>query len=117
MTPLDVIASPLFAFLLSLVVAYSTYLLGKRIAPELVKTVNKVAPYACGEYFPPKRLPVRIIFFKYAALFMVFDVVSLVIAFSMGVPPAHPYRRTIITLTGLYCAVLLAALFTLIKRG
>ncbi len=113
---LELIASPAFAFLISILTALSIYLFGKMIAPPFRPNKDKVAPYACGEYFPPRIIPMRILFFQYAVLFLIFDITSMIIIFSMGVPPLDPFRLNIIYLVSLYVLVALLALYVSVRR-
>lgn len=93
----------------ALVVALSAYALHRRIAPNPPKSPDKLAPYACGEYLPPERVPIRVLFFKYACLFLILDVVALLLAFTLGSPPP-PQREVVKYLALTYGLVALAAI-------
>lgn len=93
----------------SLALALSAYVLHKRVAPNPPKSSDKLAPYACGEYLPPDRVPIRVLFFKYACLFLILDVVALLLAFTLGNPPP-PQRSVVRHLALTYGLVALAAI-------
>lgn len=44
----------------------------------------KLQPYACGEELPPEQVPVSIHMFDFAAFFLIFDVISIVLIFSFS---------------------------------
>ncbi|OYT38722.1 MAG: hypothetical protein DRJ44_03095 [Thermoprotei archaeon] len=112
----EIVASPAFAFLLSFATAISIYILGKKLAPAFSPNKDKIAPYACGEYFPPEKVPMRIIFFQYAVLFLIFDIVSMLVVFSMGLPYWDPVRLNVIHLVFIYILTALLALYILGRR-
>ena len=102
------------AVLVSFLVACATYFTGKMIGAKGEKTPAKLDPYACGEDFPPEKAPISIHVFDFAALFMVFDVVALVIALSMGI---SIYEEPIVlALVLLYAVVVFISLFVLAMR-
>ncbi|HDD63609.1 MAG TPA: NADH-quinone oxidoreductase subunit A [Thermoprotei archaeon] len=113
---LEIIASPVFAFFLALLTTLSIYYLGRKIAPPFRPNKDKVAPYACGEYFPPEKVPMKIIFFQYATLFLVFDIVAMLLVFSMGIPREDPLRMNVVYMVVLYIAVVLLTLYVLMRR-
>ncbi len=90
------------------------YLLGGRLSVKAPKSKMKLEPYACGESFPPARSPIRLLLFNFAALFMVFDVIALFLAFTINVPPA--YKPGIISLLIIYGLVLGIAIQLLGRR-
>jgi len=96
----------------ALVLAILSYVFHKRVAPRPPQSSNKVAPYACGELLPAERVPVRVLFFKYACLFLVLDVVALLLAFTLGTPT--PLERPVLQYLSLsYGLVALAAILLL----
>ncbi len=104
----------LMALAISFVVVLLMYAFGKAIAPKPPKSKQKLEPYACGEYFPPARGPLRILFFNFATLFLAFDVISMFLAFTMGTPPE--YKHYVLAPTLLYCAILALAVYLLMRR-
>ncbi len=92
------------ALVIVFIVILLIYLLGGAISAKAPKTEGKLEPYACGESFPPARSPIRILFFNFAALFMVFDVIALFLAFTINIPAA--YKSGILTLIILYGVIL-----------
>ena len=78
-------------FGLSLIVTLIFYGIGKKIAPKGAEALGKLAPYACGEDFPPVRLQVNMErFFLYTIFFMVFDILAVVLATSLARPGILP---------------------------
>jgi len=104
----------LYVTLFTLAVLLASYIMHRRIAPKPSKTSDKLAPYACGELLPPDRIPVRILLFKYMCLFLALDIIALLYAFTIGVPPpaAIPMFRIIVTVYGLSA---LAAVFVAVR--
>ena len=102
------------ALILAAIVIVIIYLIGKALSPTAPKTKNKLMPYACGENFPPARSPVRLLFFNFAALFMVFDVIALFLAFTIRIPPA--YKPDILSLIIIYAVILATAIHLLGRR-
>jgi len=83
------------------------YAFHRLTAPRAPKSREKLLPYACGELLPLERISVRVRLFKYACLFLVVDIVSLLLAFVVG--DAAPYHELIRYLATAYGAVALAA--------
>jgi NADH:ubiquinone oxidoreductase subunit 3 (subunit A) len=108
---LGVLSSPLTIFVISLIVSIIIYAIGTAISPKSKPSKGKLAPYACGEDIPAETSTVSIHLFKYAALFMIFDSVAMVIAFSFAATGI-----TIVLLSAAYCIPILIALLLLIKR-
>jgi len=102
------------ALIVTFLVVLGLYLLGGRLSVKAPKSRMKLEPYACGESLPPARSPVRLLFFNFAALFMVFDVIALFLAFTINVPPA--YKPGIISLLLIYGLVLGIAIQLLGRR-
>jgi len=110
----ELISSPIIGFILASLIAVTIYAIGGKIAPKTSSSKNKLAPYACGEDFPPEKVPISIHVFDFAALFMVFDVIALIIALSMGI---SVYEEPIVLmLVLLYTALVLISLFVLARR-
>ena len=94
-----VLTSLPFVFLISLFVALLLYWYGGKISPKVKATANKLAPYACGEEFPPQKLQVNVErFFVYAVFFLVFDILAFMLATSLGSPGIMPALYAGITL-------------------
>lgn len=81
----SLLSTPIFAFILSLASAAVLYAVGGRISPPSKQSREKASPYACGEDLPPVKTSLSVKLFNYAALFLVLDVISIVLALSMGV--------------------------------
>ncbi|MCD6421504.1 MAG: NADH-quinone oxidoreductase subunit A [Thaumarchaeota archaeon] len=107
---MELVIALIIAFAITLIIYY----VGMRLSPKPPKTENKLMPYACGESFPPTRNPVRLLLMNFAALFMVFDVISLFLAFTIGIPPA--YKLDVISLIILYTVVLAISIHMLGRR-
>lgn len=78
-----------FALLLVLAVAVALIILGigNDVAPKGEDTPGKLAPYACGEDFPPIRVRMNLEnFFIYAVYFMIFDVLGFVMLTTLARP-------------------------------
>lgn len=73
-----------YMFLVALVLAAIIFWIGAEISPKVAKSDDKVLPYAGGERVEHELVPVSIKLFDYALLFMVFDVIALLFAFSLG---------------------------------
>jgi NADH:ubiquinone oxidoreductase subunit 3 (subunit A) len=91
--------------------AIVVYVFHRWIAPRPPQSSDKLAPYACGEHLPPEKVPVRVLFFKYACLFMALDVVALLLAFTIG-EALHHYVVKYLSLV--YGATALAAVALLV---
>jgi len=110
----EFLSSPVTVFVISLIIAAVVYAIGGVISPHPEKTEGKLAPYACGERFPAEKVPVSIHVFDYAALFLVFDIIAMVLVFSMGVSIfAEP---VVMFLSIIYGALVLVALLVLVRR-
>ena len=96
---------------IALAITLIIYCAGIRLSPKPPKTENKLMPYACGEDFPPARSPVRLILVNFAALFMVLDVITLFLAFTIGIPPAH--KPEVLSLIILYTVILAVSIHML----
>ncbi|MEM0329390.1 MAG: NADH-quinone oxidoreductase subunit A [Nitrososphaerota archaeon] len=104
----------IIALTVTFLVILLIYLLGGRLSVKAPKSRMKLEPYACGESLPPARSPIRLLFFNFAALFLVFDVIALFLAFTINIPPA--YKPGVISLLMLYMLVLGIAIQLLGRR-
>ncbi|MEM1976363.1 MAG: NADH-quinone oxidoreductase subunit A [Nitrososphaerota archaeon] len=104
----------IIALTVTFLVILLIYLLGGRLSVKAPKSRMKLEPYACGESLPPARSPIRLLFFNFAALFLVFDVIALFLAFTINIPPA--YKPGVISLLMLYVLVLGIAIQLLGRR-
>lgn len=78
-----------FSIIIGLAILVGTiiYAYGKVLAPTSPDTEGKLAPYACGEPIPPKKVRLNVEnFFIYAVYFMIFDVLGFVLATTVGRP-------------------------------
>lgn len=81
------LAGPAGVFALALIAASLIYLCGRsggKKVSEGGKKGAKLQPYACGEELPPEQVPVSIHMFDFAAFFLIFDVISIVLIFSFS---------------------------------
>lgn len=104
----------IIALTVTFLVILLIYLLGDRLSVKAPKSRMKLEPYACGESLPPARSPIRLLFFNFAALFLVFDIIALFLAFTINIPPA--YKPGVISLLVLYVLVLGIAIQLLGRR-
>jgi NADH:ubiquinone oxidoreductase subunit 3 (subunit A) len=81
----SLISTPIIVFILSLAAGAVLYAVGGRISPPSKGSKGKSSPYACGEDLPPIKTSLSVKLFNYAALFLVLDVISIMLALSMGV--------------------------------
>jgi NADH:ubiquinone oxidoreductase subunit 3 (subunit A) len=94
-----VLTSLPIVFIISLLVTLLLYWYGGRISPKVKSTVDKLAPYACGEEYPAQKLQVNVErFFIYAVFFLVFDILAFMLATSLGSPGIMPALYAGITL-------------------
>lgn len=114
---LGAVTSPITIFILSLFITIIIYILSGKIAPNPSKSKDKISSYACGEDVPAEKVPVVIHLFDYAALFMVFDIVAMILVLSMGFPSENPFKPFLLTLTSIYCFLLFIALFILRRKS
>jgi NADH:ubiquinone oxidoreductase subunit 3 (subunit A) len=78
-------------FAVSLGISVLLYLIGKIISPKSKKTKGKLAPYACGEELPPRKIQVNVrSFFLYVTYFMIFDVSAFLLAMSFSIQAPYP---------------------------
>jgi NADH:ubiquinone oxidoreductase subunit 3 (subunit A) len=87
----DLLISLPFIFLLSLLVGLVIYWFGGRVGAKGQKSADKVAPYACGEDLPPRKLQVDVErFLIYAVYFLIFDILAFILATSLNTPGYFP---------------------------
>ncbi len=81
MKTIDILLTPVLAFLIFLAVSLFFYWLGGRMAPRLRKIGGKLATYACGEDLPGAKVQWGYrLFFFIALFFTMMHVASLVVA-------------------------------------
>jgi NADH:ubiquinone oxidoreductase subunit 3 (subunit A) len=107
----ELLSSPITVFVASLIVSVTIYVLGAVLAPKGKPSKWKLIPYACGEDIPPEKHAVSIHLFKYASLFMIFDAVTIVLAFSLAIK-----GYLIVLLSVAYCIPILIALLLLARK-
>ncbi len=81
------LTGPAGVFVLALLMAALVYFCGRsgsKNVGEAAERGSKLQPYACGEEFPPEQVPVSIHMFDFAAFFLIFDVISIVLIFSFS---------------------------------
>ncbi len=94
-----VITSPLFIFIISLLVALFLFWLGGLIGVKGRKTTDKLSPYACGEDIPPFKPQVNVQrFFIYGLYFLILDAFAFLIALSFTHPGIYPLIFVLIVL-------------------
>jgi len=72
---------------LAILVGIIIFAFGNELASKSPDTDGKLAPYACGEPIPPKKVRLNVEnFFIYAVYFMIFDVLGFVLATTVGKP-------------------------------
>ena len=108
----DLLISLPFIFFLCLVVGLILYLVGGRVGAKGEKSADKVAPYACGEDLPPRKLQVDVErFLIYAVYFLIFDILAFILATSLSTPGYFP---------AVYASIVLMAVVILLplwRRG
>lgn len=104
----DLLVSLPFIFIVSVLAGLAIYLVGWIVAAKGEKTVGKVAPYACGEDFPPRKFQVDVReFLIYAIYFLIFDIFAFTLVTSLSTPGYFPAVYALIVLMAV---VLLAPL-------
>ncbi len=78
------LAGPAGVFALALLAAALIYMCGRSGGKNAGETGAKLQPYACGEELPPEQVPISIHMFDFAAFFLIFDVISIVLIFSFS---------------------------------
>ena len=95
----DLLVSLPFIFFLSLVIGLIFYIVGGIVGAKGEKTEGKVAPYACGEDLPARKLQVDVErFLIYAVYFLIFDILAFILATSLNTPGYFPAIYTTIVL-------------------
>ncbi|RLF25119.1 MAG: hypothetical protein DRN15_00215 [Thermoprotei archaeon] len=103
MDPIVIIAT----IVIPLIITLLLYLSGRAMAPRHTsQSEDKMAPYACGEDFPPERLQVTANFFWYGLVFLVFDVIDFLLALAFGVSALIP---------AIYLSVIILALIVALR--
>jgi len=98
--PAELLSNPVAIFLISIVVASLAYLLG---SSKSVPRPDKAAPYACGESVAAEREPVSIHIFEFAAVFLVFDVIAIMLIFAFDTAyPLLPVTYVALAAVALY---------------
>jgi NADH-quinone oxidoreductase subunit A len=109
MKGIDILLSPLVAFVLFLAVSALLYLLGRSMAPKPNKVGGKLTSYACGEDMPGVKFQFGYrLFFFVALFFTIMHVAALVIA---TVPSGG-----IVLFAVLYLAVIFLSVMALVTR-
>jgi NADH:ubiquinone oxidoreductase subunit 3 (subunit A) len=73
-----------YIFVVTLLVAAIIFWIGGKISPKTQPSEDKLLPYAGGERVEHELVPVSIRIFDYALLFIIFEVISLLLVFSLG---------------------------------
>jgi len=77
--------SLLLIFSLAFIFSILLYLIGLIVAPETNETIGKIAPYACGEDYPSRKIQVNAErFFIYLTFFTIFDISAFILAISLN---------------------------------
>lgn len=104
---------PIISFIIALVISALTYAWGAKIAPKSKPSSEKLKPYACGEEVSAEIVPMTIHLISFAALFLVFDVLAMIIAFAILSPTMLTQTSFIVTI---YVLVTLEAILLLARR-
>ncbi len=96
---IDPLISLPFIFFLSLLIGLIFYLVGRIIGAKGKETTDKVAPYACGEDLPARKLQVDVeSFLVYAVYFLIFDILAFILATSLNTQGVFPAVYAVIVL-------------------
>jgi NADH:ubiquinone oxidoreductase subunit 3 (subunit A) len=88
---LELLSSPPIIFFVAVIVSILIFVWGGAISVKGKKTSGKLAPYACGEDFPPERFRVDVRrLFIYGLYFLIFDAFALIFALSFAKPGVFP---------------------------
>ena len=102
--------SIVFIFFLSISIALTFLVISGKIGAKGKQTSDKLAPYACGEDIPAKRLMVNVEeFFIYALYFMIFDILAFVLATTI-VRPTNYLLPIIYSAVSLFSVLMLFSL-------
>ena len=87
MKPIDILLTPVLAFVIFLLLSLFIYWIGGRLAPKLRKVGGKLTSYACGEDMAGVKVQWGFrLFFFIALFFTIMHVASLVVATLPGGP-------------------------------
>ena len=87
-------------------------MIGHLIAPKSEKTIEKLAPYACGEDMPGRKFQMELErFFLYVTYFMIFDISAFLLALSFAGRGIYPILFSIIIALSIF------TITPLIRRG
>jgi len=81
------LTGPVGVFVLAVVAAALVYACGRPGSKKNgagIREDAKLQPYACGEQLPPEQVPVSIHMFDFAAFFLIFDVIAIILIFSFS---------------------------------
>lgn len=96
---IDLLISLPLIFFLSLLIGLTFYLVGRIVGAKGKESTDKVAPYACGEDLPARKLQVDVErFLVYAVYFLIFDILAFILATSLITPGVFPVVYTVIVL-------------------
>ena len=98
----DLLTNPVLIFFMALLLASVILLAGRSPKQE---NQEKSLPYSCGEKVPAEKVPISIHMFEFAAVFLVFDVVAILLIFSFG--------STSVLLPVIYISLAALALYSL----
>ncbi|RLI28949.1 MAG: hypothetical protein DRO46_03310 [Candidatus Hecatellales archaeon] len=99
---LEILISPPFIFFIVVIVSIIIFLIGGATAAKGVKTSGKLAPYACGEDFPPERFRIDVRrLFIYGLYFLIFDAFALIFALSFASPGMFPIIFAVVALVAI----------------
>ncbi|MEM0053791.1 MAG: NADH-quinone oxidoreductase subunit A [Nitrososphaeria archaeon] len=105
----------IYILIFTLFISALIYWMGGKISPKSVSSEEKLLPYTGGERFEHELVPVNIKLFDYALIFIVFDVISLILFFSIG-PVGGVF--SVISKVGvfLYVIINVLALYYFVRR-
>jgi len=99
---LEILTSPPFIFLIAVIVSIIIFAIGGAISAKGAKTPGKLAPYACGEDFPPEKLRVDVRrLFIYGFYFLILDAFALIFALSFASPGVAPTLFAVLALVAI----------------
>ncbi|MEM4522772.1 MAG: NADH-quinone oxidoreductase subunit A [Nitrososphaeria archaeon] len=105
----------LYIFIFTVFISALVFWIGGKISPKTMSSEEKLLPYTGGERFEHELVPVNIKLFDYALIFIVFDVISLILFFSIG-PVSGVF--SVISKVGvfLYLIINVLALYYFVRR-
>lgn len=104
---------PIVSFVIALIISALVYAWGAKTAPKPKPNPEKLKPYACGEDFSAEVAPMTIHLINFAALFLIFDVLAMIIAFAI-LSPSMPIQTFFVIMV--YVLVTLEAILLLARR-